>query len=39
MSPKISFVMPTRNRLEWLGESMQSILTQTEKDIDRKSVV
>lgn len=32
--PKISFVMPTRNRLEWLGESLQSLLTQTEKDIE-----
>lgn len=27
--PKLSWVMPTRNRLEWLGESLQSLLTQT----------
>lgn len=27
--PKISFVMPTRNRIEWIGESLQSLLTQT----------
>lgn len=32
--PKLSFVMPTHNRLEWIGESMQSLLTQTEKDIE-----
>lgn len=29
MSPKLSFVMPTRNRLEWIGESLQSLLMQT----------
>ena len=29
MPPKISFVMPTRNRLEWIGESLQSLLSQT----------
>lgn len=27
--PKLSFVMPTRNRIEWIGESLQSLLTQT----------
>lgn len=32
--PKISFVMPTRNRLEWIGESIQSILTQSVKEIE-----
>ncbi len=32
--PKLSFVMPTRNRLEWIGESLQSLLTQTVKDIE-----
>ena len=32
--PKISFCMPTRNRLEWIGESIQSLLTQTEEDIE-----
>lgn len=29
MSPKLSWVMPTRNRLEWIGESLQSLLMQT----------
>lgn len=32
--PQISFVMPTRNRLEWIGESLQSLLTQTNKNIE-----
>lgn len=32
--PKISFVMPTHNRLEWVGEAIQSLLEQTEKDIE-----
>lgn len=32
--PKISFVMPTRNRLEWVGEAIQSLIEQTEKDIE-----
>lgn len=27
--PRISFVLPTRNRIEWIGESLQSLLTQT----------
>jgi glycosyltransferase involved in cell wall biosynthesis len=26
--------MPTRNRLEWIGESLQSLLTQTIKEIE-----
>lgn len=34
VEPKLSFVMPTHNRLEWIGESMQSLLTQTEKEIE-----
>lgn len=32
--PKISFVLPTRNRLEWVGECIQSLMDQTEKDIE-----
>lgn len=32
--PKISFVLPTRNRLEWIGECLQSLLDQSEKDIE-----
>lgn len=32
--PRISFVMPTYNRLEWIGESLQSLVEQTEKDIE-----
>lgn len=31
---KISFVMPCYNNLAWLGESIQSVLMQTEKDIE-----
>lgn len=27
--PKLSWVIPTRNRLEWIGESLQSLLMQT----------
>lgn len=27
--PKLSWVLPTRNRIEWLGESLQSLLMQT----------
>lgn len=34
MSPKISFVLPTYNRLEFVGECIQSLLEQTEKDIE-----
>lgn len=32
--PKLSFVLPTRNRLEWIGESLQSLLSQTIKDFE-----
>ncbi len=32
--PKLSFVLPTRNRLEWVGECVQSILEQTEPDFE-----
>lgn len=32
--PKLSFVLPTRNRLEWVGECLESLLDQTEKDIE-----
>lgn len=32
--PKLSFVLPTHNRLEWVGEAIQSLLEQTEKDIE-----
>jgi len=32
--PKVSFVMPTRNRLEWIGESISSNLAQTVEDIE-----
>lgn len=32
--PKLSFVLPTRNRLEWVGECIQSLLDQTEEDIE-----
>ena len=32
--PKISFVLPTHNRLEWVGECIQSLLEQTEQDIE-----
>lgn len=32
--PKISFVMPTHNRIEWMPEALQSILSQTESDIE-----
>jgi glycosyltransferase involved in cell wall biosynthesis len=34
MSPKISFVVPTHNRLEWVGLCLQSLMDQTEKDIE-----
>lgn len=27
--PKLSWVLPTRNRLEWIGESLQSLLMQS----------
>lgn len=32
--PKISFVLPTYNRLEWVGECIQSLVEQTEQDIE-----
>lgn len=32
--PKISFVLPTHNRLEFVGECIQSLIEQTEKDIE-----
>lgn len=32
--PKISFVLPTHNRLEFVGECIQSLLEQTEPDIE-----
>lgn len=32
--PKISFVLPTFNRVAWVGECIQSLLDQTEKDIE-----
>lgn len=34
MEPKVSFVLPTRNRIEWVAESMQGLLQQTVKDIE-----
>jgi len=32
--PLITFVVPTRNRLEWIGECLSSLLSQSEKDIE-----
>jgi glycosyltransferase involved in cell wall biosynthesis len=32
--PKLSFVLPTHNRIEWMPECLQSLLEQTEKDIE-----
>jgi len=34
MSPKLSFVMPVHNAVAWIGETIQSILMQTEKEIE-----
>lgn len=34
MSPKVSFVMPVHNAVAWVGEAIQSVLMQTEKDIE-----
>jgi glycosyltransferase involved in cell wall biosynthesis len=34
MNPKVSFVLPTRNRIEWMPQSLQSLIDQTEKDIE-----
>lgn len=31
---KVSFVIPTRNRIEWLGECLQGALTQTIKEVE-----
>lgn len=32
--PLISYVLPTYNRVEWVGEAMQGLLMQTVKDIE-----
>ena len=32
--PKISFVVPTKNRIEWLPECLSGLLAQSEKDIE-----
>lgn len=32
--PKVSFVMPVYNAVAWVGEAIQSVLMQTEKDIE-----
>ncbi len=32
--PKVSFVLPTFNRVAWVGECIQSLLDQTESDIE-----
>lgn len=32
--PKLSFVMPCFNANAWIGEAIQSVLSQTEKDIE-----
>src|SRR6267143_4742133 len=32
--PLVSFIMPTRNRLEWIGESISSVLTQTVRNFE-----
>lgn len=34
LTPKISFVMPVYNALAWIGEAIQSVLMQTEKEIE-----
>jgi glycosyltransferase involved in cell wall biosynthesis len=34
MVPKISFVIPSRNRIEWIAECVGSLLAQDEKDIE-----
>jgi glycosyltransferase involved in cell wall biosynthesis len=31
---KLSFVVPTKDRLEWIGECLVSLMNQTEKDIE-----
>jgi glycosyltransferase involved in cell wall biosynthesis len=32
--PKVSFVCPTKNRMQWLAECITSLCNQTEKDIE-----
>lgn len=32
--PLLTFVLPTKNRIEWIGESLQSLTLQTEKNIE-----
>jgi glycosyltransferase involved in cell wall biosynthesis len=32
--PKLSFVLPTYNRIAWLAECIESLRNQTEKDIE-----
>lgn len=32
--PKVSFVLPTHNRVAWVGQCLQSLIDQTEKDIE-----
>jgi glycosyltransferase involved in cell wall biosynthesis len=32
--PRISFVLPTHNRIAWVGECLQSLIDQTEPDIE-----
>lgn len=32
--PFISFVIPTKNRIEWLGEAVYSLLSQSEENIE-----
>lgn len=34
MSPLISFVLPSYNRIEWIGEAVSSVLSQSEQDIE-----
>ena len=33
-APKLSYVMPTRNRIEWMPECLASLLDSAEKDIE-----
>jgi len=32
--PLITFILPTKNRLEWIAESLSSLMYQTEKNIE-----
>lgn len=32
--PLVSYVLPTKNRVEWLGEALLSLVTQSEPDIE-----